>query len=802
MKNKVYLIANAHIDPIWQWEEDEGIFSALSTYRSAINLLDEFDFIFCHNEAYVYEQIERIDKKLFEDIKAAVQKGKWIIMGGWYVQPDCLMPKGESIVRQILRGKKYFLEKFGVEPKTAINFDSFGHSRGLVQIIKKCKQNGYIITRPSVNEFEYPNECFHWIGYDDSVIKVYHCSSYSTPLGLAKRFIERDIKAHEKSGNSFIKLWGVGNHGGGPSRKDLHDIEELMRERSDIVLEHSTPDKAIAEISANGEVATSLNNCNVGCYTSESKFKSKYLAVERLYYQVEKMAAVSAGCGAKYPTDELERTLKEILFCEFHDLLPGTSIKRGEENGLSVLGSAEKKLKDLRLAFTNYLCGGEKVAKEGEYPMFVFNDLPHKVCKYVECELCVIPVCGADEETVIHIKDKNGKEILLQTTKPDSNVNMDWRKRIGFYADLEPLTFNRFDVFVAYKKISKEMERVGLKNDFVLENEIGKVVISGRTGGICEYSVNGNKYIHKDAFVLYAYEDNENPWGHKKKRDDIIVKNPKVFSFGGIGIFEDQNSIKIVEDGELFTVVESLYHYKQTQAVVQYKIFKKDLRVQIKIAVVLANKNIMIKAHLPMINKQIFSGQMFGEEIIENTDNECVVQEYLKIPFEKDCLGIAISDTYAVSYDNENLKLNLLRGTTYCAHPIGDRPIVESNRYLQTMDLGLSEFCFTLFVDDFQKISGRQRQMALPYAMQIFPSGEGTPIPFEFKVDNESVLLEAFKKNESGEGYIARLFNSVDDTVRCETEFNGKKLKLNFGKYEVKTIEIHDGLIELCEMKI
>ena len=193
---------------------------------------------------------------------------------------------------------------------------------------------------------------------------------------------------------------------------------------------------------------------------------------------------------------------------------------------------------------------------------------------------------------------------------------------------------------------------------------------------------------------------------------------------------------------------------------------------------------------------------MFGEEIIENTDNECVVQEYLKIPFEKGCLGIAISDTYAVSYDNENLKLNLLRGTTYCAHPIGDRPIVESNRYLQTMDLGLSEFCFTLFVDDFQKISGRQRQMALPYAMQIFPSGEGTPIPFEFKVDNESVLLEAFKKNESGEGYIARLFNSVDDTVRCETEFNGKKLKLNFGKYEVKTIEIHDGLIELCEMKI
>ena len=210
----------------------------------------------------------------------------------------------------------------------------------------------------------------------------------------------------------------------------------------------------------------------------------------------------------------------------------------------------------------------------------------------------------------------------------------------------------------------------------------------------------------------------------------------------------------------------------------------------------------MVKAHLPVENKPIFSGQMFGEERIENTDDECVVQEYLKIPFATACLGIALADTYGVSYDNENLKLNLLRGTTYCAHPIGDRPIVESNRYLQTMDLGLSEFCFTLFVEDYSKISGKQRQFVRPYAIQIFPSGGGCPTPFGLELDHEGILLEAFKKSESGEGYVVRLFNSVDDVVNCQIALQGKKLRLSFGKYEVKTIEIHDELIESCEMKI
>ncbi|WP_446692512.1 glycoside hydrolase family 38 N-terminal domain-containing protein, partial [Ruminiclostridium cellobioparum] len=131
---KIHLICNAHIDPVWQWDWQEGKAAAIATFRVAARFCEEFDgFIFNHNEALLYKWVEEYEPELFNRIKVLVGQGKWHIMGGWYLQPDCNMPSGESFVRQILEGREYFREKFGVTPHTAINFDSFGHSRGLVQ---------------------------------------------------------------------------------------------------------------------------------------------------------------------------------------------------------------------------------------------------------------------------------------------------------------------------------------------------------------------------------------------------------------------------------------------------------------------------------------------------------------------------------------------------------------------------------------------------------------------------------------------------------------------------------------------
>lgn len=132
---KLHLLCNAHLDPVWLWRKQEGMAEAISTFRVAAQLCEEFDgFIFNHNEALLYEWVEEYEPELFQKIRKLVKEGKWHIMGGWYLQPDCLIPCGESFIRQIEAGNSYFMEKFGVKPRTAINFDPFGHSRGLASV--------------------------------------------------------------------------------------------------------------------------------------------------------------------------------------------------------------------------------------------------------------------------------------------------------------------------------------------------------------------------------------------------------------------------------------------------------------------------------------------------------------------------------------------------------------------------------------------------------------------------------------------------------------------------------------------
>ena len=131
---ELHLICNAHLDPVWQWDWNEGATAALATFYSAAEIADEY--------------IEQYDPKLFNRIQELVKAGKWHIMGGWYVQPDCNIPSGEGFVRQMESGLTYFTEKFNQRPTVAVNFDSFGHTQGLVQILNKCGYEGYIFCRP------------------------------------------------------------------------------------------------------------------------------------------------------------------------------------------------------------------------------------------------------------------------------------------------------------------------------------------------------------------------------------------------------------------------------------------------------------------------------------------------------------------------------------------------------------------------------------------------------------------------------------------------------------------------------
>ena len=197
-KKKVHLICNAHLDPIWQWDWQEGASAAISTFQAAANLAEEFDYVFCHNEVVLYQYIEQYAPQLFRKIQELVKAGKWHIIGGWFLQPDCTMPSGESFVRQIMVGKHYFKEKFGVEPTTAINFDSFGHAQGLVQMLAKCGYKNYVNIRPGRGNYDFDNEDFLWRGYDgESEILVHRSDKgYNSVFGQVHEELPKWMRIH------------------------------------------------------------------------------------------------------------------------------------------------------------------------------------------------------------------------------------------------------------------------------------------------------------------------------------------------------------------------------------------------------------------------------------------------------------------------------------------------------------------------------------------------------------------------------------------------------------------------------
>ena len=170
----LHMIGHAHLDPVWLWRWTEGFQETKATFRSALDRMKEYDdFQFISSSAAFYEWIEQSDPAMFAEIQNRVREGRWCLVGGWWIEPDCNIPAGESFVRQGLYGQRYFMEKFGRKAVVGFNPDSFGHAASLPQILKKSGLHYYVFMRPMPNEKGLPSRLFWWESDDGSRVLTY-----------------------------------------------------------------------------------------------------------------------------------------------------------------------------------------------------------------------------------------------------------------------------------------------------------------------------------------------------------------------------------------------------------------------------------------------------------------------------------------------------------------------------------------------------------------------------------------------------------------------------------------------------
>ncbi len=812
MSKKTYIICNAHLDPIWQWEWEEGAAEALSTFRIAADFCEQYeDYIFCHNEVLLYDWIEQFDPPLFARIQDLVSRGKWHIMGGWHVQPDCNMPSGESFVRQILSGRKYFLEKFQKAPRVAINFDSFGHSRGLVQIMAKSGYKGYIHMRPMPSFLKLPADEYTWVGYDGSKITGIRPDGwYSTPKGKAKEYIGYTIdKCPDESIN--MRLWGIGNHGGGPSKKDLDDLVGFKKElaEKDIELIHSTPEEYLAETVKYHELPEfkeSLWCWAVGCYTSQVRVKQKHRAAENIYYLTEIMCSHAANEGLmEYPMKELSDAMYDIMTVEFHDVLPGSSIQPAEEMGIRMMDHAIEILTRLKAKAFFALASGQKKADSDKIPVFVYNPYPYEITEDIVCEF---NLWDQDYNTYFMkpvVYDKAGNIIPSQCEKEYSTIPLNWRKRVVFRATLAPMTLNRFDCAFETMENRPAFNAVEEDGYFVLNRGGTTVKINTATGLVDEYIKDGKNFVKKGAFGLEVFNDDFDPWGmmvtaFKEKLGEFRLLTPaeaKEFLY----LKEEIPSVHIIEDGDVQTIVEAVFGYKNSYAVLKYILGESgDLKLDIRVN--WGEKQRMLRLDIPTTLKDsvCIGEQPYGEEKLKDDFEENVSQKFITVSDDKNALVAINNGIYGSCFDSKSgdLKYTLLRSASYCAHPVHDRQVMPQDRYMPYIEQGERDFSFIFGVgsnEDIKPFAARKAQHfnMKPMALSFYPTGIGSIPNSPLELSNTGVItINAFKKADNGEGYIIRLFNPTDKNQSCVLKFYGNETALTFGCYEIKTIRF-DG---------
>jgi len=483
----IYLVGNAHIDPVWLWRWQDGYSEVLATFRSALDRMKEYDdFKFTSACAVYYQWVEKTDPEMFEEITGRVKEGRWNIAGGWFLQPDCNIPSGESFARHTLISQRYFKEKFGITAKSGYNVDSFGHNASLPMILNGGGMKNYVYMRPDKREREQSFDTFIWKSKDGSEVTAYRLQGYAH-VGSAVSTMLEFREAEKNDGKSRMVFYGVGNHGGGPTVKLIEALKENIsyKERFGCV------DDFFESLTDNDfpVVESELQHHARGCYSATSyvktmnrKCEENILAAERFCLMANKLT------GYEYPEKALRKAWKNLLFNQFHDILCGCAIESAYSDASYLFGEIMSITEQAVNSALHAICrridtGASSVSSVKEparwyvwehdelgTPMVVFNPHAFPVRRYVT-------VSGG----AAYVTDENNNEVPFQKIRGEQTNGTD-RYALSFIAEVPAYGYRMYRAF--QKGEGKERFKSLEAEEKAIENELVRVEFSEDTGDI------------------------------------------------------------------------------------------------------------------------------------------------------------------------------------------------------------------------------------------------------------------------------------------------------------------------------
>lgn len=333
-KHTIYPVGHAHLDTAWLWPISITKQKMAHTTATQLSLMEKYpNYVFVHSQASQYEWLEKDYPKLFERVKAAIERGQWEPVGSMWVEADCNLTGAESLVRQFLYGKRYFREKFGYTTHDMWLPDVFGYSAALPQILEKFNINYFLTQKISWNQFnKFPHHTFWWQGIDGTKVWTHFPPADTYNASCEPKEVIKSVKNykdHARSENSLY-VFGHGDGGGGPTERHMEFIKrgrlapnypEVMFGKKAIDFFRDAKAKSKDLMTWVGELYLELHR---GTYTSQAANKKSNRYSEFLLRDADWLAFFAGG---KHPSAKLEEAWKLVLLNQFHDIIPGSSVQ-------------------------------------------------------------------------------------------------------------------------------------------------------------------------------------------------------------------------------------------------------------------------------------------------------------------------------------------------------------------------------------------------------------------------------------------------------------------------------------------
>ena len=790
-KRRLHMIGNAHIDPVWLWQWQEGFHEVKATFRSALDRMKEYDdFVFVASSAAFYEWVEKSDPAMFEEIKQRVREGRWGIVGGWWIEPDCNIPSGESFVRQGLYGQRYFRKKFGVTARVGFNVDSFGHAGTLPQILKKSGISYYTFLRPMPHEKHLPSRLFWWESDDGSRVLAFRIPfeylSWGKELDQHVRRCAGEMKAPV---DEFMCFYGVGNHGGGPTKENIESIYRLNEDPSVPELVFSTPDAFFEAIEAKGlplpVVHSDLQHHASGCYSAHSGIKRWNRTAENRLLAAEKWSLLAAlVVNQPYPSD-FDRAWKSVLFNQFHDILAGTSLEAAYDDAQAAYGEAisiaDRNLNYATQAFAWNIRIDEA---EGVRPIVVFN--PHAWPIRVNVEL----ETNRWQPSALLVDDNNQPVPFQQV----QSTTITSRVRLSFTADLPALGYRTYRLLPEGGPAQFPAVQA---SDNVLENDRFRLEFDPDTGYIISLF---DKQEQIEVFAGPAakpvvIEDLSDTWSHNTFKFDKVI-----------GAFT-ASRVRLVEHGPAKSVIRVTSSFGSSSLVQDFTTYPDRDQIDVHVTVDWREQLKMLKLRFPIAVHFMTVTREIAYGHIEHFANgeEAPFQSWIDVSGlsrdNNNQYGFSLlnDSKYSMDVNVRDIGLTVLRSPAYAHHIPAE---LQPDGHYSFIDQGIQRFRYTMLAHSGSwetagtvKRAAELNQHPVVLAATFHPDGRLPQSASFIDVQPDNIVVTVLKQAEEGDGIIVRAYETSGEQTQgmIRLPMLDRVIEARFAPSEIKTFFIpHD----------